>query len=184
MDVKRKHVIFEPGRKNIYFPTYPPPTAIQEHRNLQHRSLLTVVSATSNPPFQPLRHQRNVCHSVVNCFTWQTLPTVKRKYFFINILCIESFCPSKTHNRTLLFDSILLKHRRHLGCHEAGLCCYLVIHIENLLRTLQLFYFYLWPIYWLSLALLQRFTCSDWGKAVKASVRISQHDLSITQREC
>jgi hypothetical protein len=39
----------------------------------------------------------------------------------------------------------------YLDCHEAGLCCYLVIHIENLLRPLQLFYFHLWPIYWLSL---------------------------------
>jgi hypothetical protein len=52
------------------------------------------------------------------------------------------------HNRTLLFGSILLKHGRHfyyrnqpldmlmrvcyLNCNEAGLCCYLVIHIENL----------------------------------------------------
>jgi hypothetical protein len=26
--------------------------------------------------------------------------------------------------------------------HEAGLCCYLVIHMETLLRPLQLFYFY------------------------------------------
>jgi hypothetical protein len=33
-----------------------------------------------------------------------------------------------------------------LDCHEAGLCCYLVIHVENLLH---LFYFHLWPIYWL-----------------------------------
>jgi hypothetical protein len=39
----------------------------------------------------------------------------------------------------------------YLDCHEAGLCCYLVIHIENLLRQLQLFYFHLCPIYWLSL---------------------------------
>jgi hypothetical protein len=70
----------------------------------------------------------------------------------------------KPQNRTMLFDSILLKHGRHfvywnpplnmrmrlcyLDCHEAGLCCYLVIHIENLLRPLQLFYFQLWPIYW------------------------------------
>jgi hypothetical protein len=29
--------------------------------------------------------------------------------------------------------------------------CYLVIHIETLLRPLHLFYFHLWPIYWLSL---------------------------------
>jgi hypothetical protein len=61
----------------------------------------------------------------------------------------------------LLFGSTFLGHgRRHfyywnqslnmhmricyLDCHEAGLCCYLVIHIENLLHPLQLFYFYLW----------------------------------------
>jgi hypothetical protein len=40
----------------------------------------------------------------------------------------------------------------YLHSHEAGLCCYLVIrvHPENLLlRPLQLFYFHLWPIYWL-----------------------------------
>jgi hypothetical protein len=39
----------------------------------------------------------------------------------------------------------------YLDCHEAGLCCFLVIHTENLLHPLQLFYFQLWPIYWLSL---------------------------------
>jgi hypothetical protein len=39
----------------------------------------------------------------------------------------------------------------YLDCHEAGLCCYLAIHIENVLHPLQLFYFHLWPIYWLSL---------------------------------
>jgi hypothetical protein len=38
-------------------------------------------------------------------------------------------------------------HVCYLGCHEAGLCCYLLTHIENLLRPLQLFYFHLWPIY-------------------------------------
>jgi hypothetical protein len=38
-----------------------------------------------------------------------------------------------------------------LDSHGAGLCCYLVIQIENLLRRLQLFYFHLWPICWLSL---------------------------------
>jgi hypothetical protein len=27
----------------------------------------------------------------------------------------------------------------YLNCHKAGLCCYLVIHIENLLHPLQLF---------------------------------------------
>jgi hypothetical protein len=64
-------------------------------------------------------------------------------------------------NRMLLFGRTLLKHGRHfdywnqplnyLNCQETRLCCYLLIHIENLLHSLQLFYFYLWPIYWLSL---------------------------------
>jgi hypothetical protein len=61
------------------------------------------------------------------------------------------------------------------NCHEVGLCwrytqktyyvhysCFtsicdwtvLVIHTENLIHPLQLFYFHLWPIYWLSLVLL------------------------------
>jgi hypothetical protein len=39
----------------------------------------------------------------------------------------------------------------YLDCHEARLYCYLVIHIENLLHPLQMFYFHLWSIYWLSL---------------------------------
>jgi hypothetical protein len=105
----------------------------------------------------------------VNRFMQQTLPTVNRKDLFMNILCIESFCSHKRHNRTVLFNSTLLNHSRHfdywnhplnthmhvfyLDCHEAGLHCYLVIHTENLLRPLQLFYFHLWPIYWLSLKL-------------------------------
>jgi hypothetical protein len=36
------------------------------------RSLLSVVSATSAPPFQTLRYQRNVCHPFVNRFTRHT----------------------------------------------------------------------------------------------------------------
>jgi hypothetical protein len=43
--------------------------------------------------------------------------------------------------------------RRYLDCHAAGLCCYLVMHIESLLRQLQLFYFHLWPIYRFSLVI-------------------------------
>jgi hypothetical protein len=82
--------------------------------NLQHRSLLSVVPATA-PLFQPL-HQRNVSHPVANCFTWQTLPTVNRKHLFMNILCTESFCPQKTHNRTMFFGRILLKHIHHFEC--------------------------------------------------------------------
>jgi hypothetical protein len=75
--------------------------------------------------------------------------------------------PTKTYIGTLIFGNILLEHGLHfdfsnqslnirmrvwyLDCHEVGLCCYLAIQIENLLRPLQLLYFHLWPIYWLSL---------------------------------
>jgi hypothetical protein len=73
------------------------------------------------------------------------------EYLFFN----ESFCPQKTHNETLLFGSILLKHVRqfyysnqplnmrmyvcYIDCYVAVVCCYLVIHIENLIRLLRLF---------------------------------------------
>jgi hypothetical protein len=79
----------------------------------------------------------------VNSFTRQILPTVSRKHLFMTVLYIESFCPRKTHNRTLLLSSTLLKHGHHfdyrnqplnmrmcicyLDCHEAGLCCCLVV---------------------------------------------------------
>jgi hypothetical protein len=69
------------------------------------------------------------------------------------------------HNKTLLFGNILPTHSHHsaywnqplnmhmrvcyLDCYETGLRCYLVIHIENILGPLQLFYLHLWPIYWL-----------------------------------
>jgi hypothetical protein len=83
------------SRRILHQHWYTCPIALPVPRNLQHRGLLTVVSATYAPPFRPLRHQRNVCHPAVNRFTRQTLPTVDRKHFFMNILCIEYFCPQK-----------------------------------------------------------------------------------------
>jgi hypothetical protein len=88
------------------------PSHYQCVRSPWHTSFLTVISATSASPFQPL-HQRNVFHPVVNRFMRQTLPTVKRKCFFIYIFNIESFCPQKTIKRMLLFGSIILKHSYH-----------------------------------------------------------------------
>jgi hypothetical protein len=69
-------VIFEPGktfisRHILHQHWYTCPIALPLHRNLQHRSLLTVVATTSAPSFQHLRHQRNVCHPVVSRFTRQ-----------------------------------------------------------------------------------------------------------------
>jgi hypothetical protein len=114
---------------------------------------------------QPLPHPRFIVNDfrtslreflypVVNRFTRQTLLTQNRQYFFVNMLFSESFCSQNTHNTTLLFGSTF-KHSHHFDycnqplnmrmrvcyrdCHQAGLCCYLVIHIENLLHALQLF---------------------------------------------
>jgi hypothetical protein len=145
------------------------PIALPVRRKPQHRSVLAVVSATFSPSrassatFE--RPWENFSIKLWTALCDKTLPTVKRKHFFMNILCIVTFCPEKTHNRRLLFGSKILNHGSHfdhwnqplnvrmrvcyLDCHEAGLCCYLVIQIENLLRPLQLFYFHLWPIYWL-----------------------------------
>jgi hypothetical protein len=147
-----KHVIFEPWR-NIYFSTYPSPKLT----NLSHR--FTIWSKlTAQTSFHCLSHSRisvstssssaKRLPSRMDCFTRQTLPTVNRKHFFMNILCIVFVCPQKPHNKTLLFRSTFLKHRRHfyywnqplnlrmrvcyLDCHEARLCCYIAIHIENL----------------------------------------------------
>jgi hypothetical protein len=81
----------------------------------------------------------------------------------MNIICIESFCLQKTHNRTLLLGSTLLKHGRHfdywnqplymrihvcyLDCHEAGLCCYLMIQIKTITSITAV----LFPFYFLTL---------------------------------
>jgi hypothetical protein len=105
---------------------------------------------------------REFFDSVVDRITRKTLLTVNRKHFFMNIICIESFCPQEK-KRTEFGSSVVHPQARsriswiqslnmrmrvcYLDCHEAGLCCYPVVHIENPLRQLQLFYFRSWPIY-------------------------------------
>jgi hypothetical protein len=134
--------------------------ALPVRRNPQHSNVLTVVSATFAPPFQPLRHQRNVCHQAVflaDRIDGETLPTVNRKHFFTNIFCNESFCPLK---RTIeLFGSILLEHGRLFDYWNQPLNMLMRLLptllwsltvlllgdiLENLLCPLQLLYFHLW----------------------------------------
>jgi hypothetical protein len=126
---------------------YTCPIALLVRRNRQHRSLLTVVSTTSVPPFQPLRHQR-AKRLPVTCEPLYATNTSHRKqetFLCVYFALSPSAPPPKTHNRMLLFGS-KLEHGRHfdywnqplnmcmrvcyLYCHEAGLCCYPVIHIE------------------------------------------------------
>jgi hypothetical protein len=105
------------------------------------------------------------------------------------------FALRETQNRTLLFGITLLKHGRHfdywnqplnmrmrinyLDCHEAGLCCYLVIHIENLLRPLQLFCLHLWSIYWLSLVAGIGLESVNWKVRVFATLICSNVEIKI-----
>jgi hypothetical protein len=133
-------------------------------------SLLTVVLATCTPLFQPLRHQRKVCHVsrpsceplyvTNNSHRKQEIFIYKHPFYWVPL-------PTKMHKRMLLFGTIPLKHGRQfdyrnppldmgmrvcfLNCHAAGLFCYLDIHIEIILRPLRLFYFHLRNIYWHSL---------------------------------
>jgi hypothetical protein len=89
---------------------YACPITFPVSRNLQQRSLLTLVSATQQDDL--VRHHLRLSNSlrefldlVVNRFMQQIFPTADRKHFFMNILCIESFCPQETHNRIPLFGS-------------------------------------------------------------------------------
>jgi hypothetical protein len=98
-------------------------------------------------------------------YATKTVPTVNRKHFFINILCVKFFFPHR-NTKECCFSLVHSSNTVAIlttdtsfwtgACAFAiwtGLCCYIVIHIENLLRQLQLFYFYLWPVYWLSLGI-------------------------------
>jgi hypothetical protein len=112
---------------------------------------------------------RGFLNPVVNRIARQTLPTVNTKLFYEYCLHWVILPTKNTAKQNAAFGITILKHGRHfdyrnqplnvlmrvccLDCHEAGLCCYVVIHIENLLHPLQMFYFHLWPIYWLSLVL-------------------------------
>jgi hypothetical protein len=143
------------------------PIALPALKNPQYWSLLTVASATSvlNPSSSAKRFSR---------YSTQLWTTLRDKHFppqtgnislWISF-ALSHFSHRETHNRTPLFSTTLLKRGRHfdywnqplnmcmrayyLGGNAAGLCSYLAIHIETLLHPLQLFYFQLWPIYWLS----------------------------------
>jgi hypothetical protein len=117
-----------------------------------------------------LRHQRNVCHvsrpSSEPLYSTNTSHS-KQEIFLYEYPLHWVLLPTEYEQQDAGLGSYTSQHGRHfdywnqplnmricvccLDCHEAGLCSYLVIHIENLLRPLQLFCFHLWPIYWLSL---------------------------------
>jgi hypothetical protein len=136
--------------------------ALSVRRNRQHRSLLTVTSGIQHLVGHHLRLSyvfERISRLSCEPLYAQTLPTINRKYILINSRCIEFPFSQKTHTRMLLFGRTHLKHGRrfdhwnrplnlrmrvcYLKCHEARLCCYLVMNIEKLLYQLHLFYFHL-----------------------------------------
>jgi hypothetical protein len=105
MDIKRKHVIFEPEKKKNLFLDISF-TNIDKHVPSLYQSVETRSIKAFWLLSQPLPHfhfnifvvRETFLETDANCFTWETIPTVNRKYFFMNTLCMESFCPQKTHN--------------------------------------------------------------------------------------
>jgi hypothetical protein len=81
------------------------PIVLPLRRNPQHRSFLTVVSATSSPTLQPLHHQRNLSYVPrPSCegFTWETLPTLNRKHFLWLSFELSHFARKRTQQNAVL----------------------------------------------------------------------------------
>jgi hypothetical protein len=137
---------------------------------------------------QPLPHLCFNLFVISETFSTQMWNALRDKHFF---------CPQETHNRILCFGSTHLNHGHHfhywnqplnmnmrvcyLDCHEAGLCYYLAVLIENLLCPLQLFYFHLWPIYWLSLFLstVPALVLSKWSVTCKHCLNVQNPVTSL-----
>jgi hypothetical protein len=160
-------MIFEPG-KIINFLTYPPPTLIHLSQHFTSVSKPTTYKSFDYclsqfaPPFQPL------CHSeTLPCFLTQLWTALCNKHFPLYIGNIRYECPlhqvllstKNTQQNAVLqqytpqtqWPFWLLKpasEHAHLPprLSWSWMCCYLVIHIDNLLHSLQLLYFHLWPI--------------------------------------
>jgi hypothetical protein len=130
--------------------------SLYQCRNPHHRSLLTPVSTSSVRPFQALSDQRNFCHQSWTALCYKRFPTrlgiisvwISFALSPTTAALFGKYTPQARSPFWLLEPATEHAHTRL--CHEAGLCCYLVVHIGNLLRPLQLFYFHLWPTHWLS----------------------------------
>jgi hypothetical protein len=158
--------------KIFYFSTYLPQIMIR----LSHRFFSASKPAAKKSFHHCLSHFHTSVSTSLSSVSWPSCEPLyvtdtshrKQKILLYEYQLHSILLPTnKTHKRTLLFCSTPVKHDRYsdywnqplsmrmcvryLDCHEAGPCCYLMIHIETLLCPLQLFYFLLWPIYWRSL---------------------------------
>jgi hypothetical protein len=114
------------------------------HLVAHHLQFSNVLERISRPSCEPL-YATNTFHR-------------KQEIFIYEYPLHWVLLPPKTHKRTLFSVVTPLNLDHHcdywnqplnmrmrvcyMDCHEAGLCSYLVIYIENILRPLQLFYFH------------------------------------------
>jgi hypothetical protein len=139
MDIKRD---IRTWKNSIYFSTCPPPTVI----HLFHHFTSASTAKRLPPSCEPL-YATNTSHRKQETFLYKPLcseflPTEKRTTEDCSsVLYVSSTVAILTMKTSLN----ICMHLCYLDCHEAGLCCYLVIHVKNLLRPLLLFYFHLLP---------------------------------------
>jgi hypothetical protein len=181
MDIKRKTCDIGIWKKNLFL------DISSTNIDTLVPSLYRYVETRSMEVFwllsQPLSHLRLNLFVISETFSTKVEPLYatntsrnKQETFLCEYPLHWVLLPTKsTDNRTLLFGNTLLTYGHHfdywtqplnmlmrvcyLDCHEGRLCCYLVIHVWNLLHPLQLFYFHSLPIYWLSLVHTPMHTC-------------------------
>jgi hypothetical protein len=166
MDIKRKTCDIRTWKK---FSTYPPPTLIHLSHRVETRSIevfwllsqpfpyarfnFFVLEIISGPSCE-LLYATNTSHckqkTLLYEYTlhWVLLPTkstIERCSWVVNTSSMIAILTTETSLWTCACASVTWTVMK-LGCAAT-----LVIHIEKLLCQLQLFYFHLWSIYWLSL---------------------------------
>jgi hypothetical protein len=147
--------MFKPGKETfisrhiLHQHWYTCPIALPARRNRQH----TVVSATSASPFHLLpisnvleRISRPSCESFyITNASYRKQEIFLYEYPLHSVLLpikklITERCSSVVYSSStvaiLTIGTSLWTCVCYLDCHEAGLCCYLVIHIVNLLHPL------------------------------------------------
>jgi hypothetical protein len=123
--------------------------------------------------YRPLPHAvspssslRKFLHPDVKSFTQQTLPTVNRKHFFMNILYTESFSPQKRTTKSVLLWYypqapspiwLLKPDSEHVNARLLPRLSWSWTVLlpsdthREALTSVTVFYFHLKPNYWLSL---------------------------------